>query len=72
MSGRGEHTPGIKVEEGHQEVESNSRDGGDDQVGEHVVAEFDFRVLLRHLPDDDVDTCEYGICHDNSVDDHRR
>lgn len=30
--------PGVEVEEGHDEVEANGGGGGDDQVGEQVVA----------------------------------
>ena len=31
--------PGIKIEEGHEEVEADSRAGRDDKVGEDVVAD---------------------------------
>jgi len=35
----GEHMPWIKVEEGHEEVETHGRARGDDKVGEDVVAD---------------------------------
>jgi hypothetical protein len=33
--------PWVEVEEGHEEVESDSRGGGDDEVGEDVVPELE-------------------------------
>ena len=35
---RGEHMPGVKIEERHEEVEPHCRGGGDDKVGEDVIA----------------------------------
>ena len=33
----GKHVPGIEVEEGHQEIETDGGAGGDDEIGEDVV-----------------------------------
>lgn len=66
----GEHVPGVEVEEGHEEVEADGGGGGDDQVGEHVVAEREAGVRVAELADDDVEGREGGVGHDDGVDDH--
>lgn len=39
LGGGGEHVPGVEVEEGHEEVKADGCGGGDDEIGEDVVAE---------------------------------
>lgn len=69
LRGRGEHVPGVEVEEGHEEVEADGGGGGDDEVGEEVVAQFDVCGRLAELEDDDVEGGEGGVGHYNGVDD---
>ena len=66
----GEHVPGVEVEEGHEEVEADGGGGGDDQVGEDVVAELEGGVRVAELGDDDVEGGEGGVGHDYRVDYH--
>ena len=61
--------PGIEVEEGHEIIEANGRAGGDDEVGEDVVAEDEGGSWVFELGDDDEEGGEGGICHNNGVDD---
>ena len=39
LCGRGEHVPGIEVEERHEEVEANGRAGRDNKIREDVVTQ---------------------------------
>lgn len=64
--------PGVEVEEGHQEVEADGGGGGDDQVGEHVVAEREAGAWVAELGDDDVEGGEGGVGHYDGVDYHAR
>lgn len=66
----GEHVPGVEVEEGHEEVEADGGSGGDDEVGEDVVAEFEGGVGGSELGDDDVEGGEGGVGHYDGVDDY--
>lgn len=61
--------PWVKVEEGHQEVYSYCRCQGDDEIREDVVADGDFLRLLD-LSNNDVETGEDVVGHDNSVNYH--
>ena len=70
LRGRGEHVPGVEVEEGHKEVEPDRGNGGHDQVGEDVVAEDVSRERVFELRDDDVEGAEEGVGHDDGVDNH--
>lgn len=69
LRGRGEHVPGIEVEEGHEEVEADGGGGGDDEVGEEVVAQFQGGGGEAELQDDDVQGGEGGVGHYHGVDD---
>ena len=62
--------PGVEVEEGHEEVEADGGGGGDDEVGEDVVAEFEGGVGGSELGDDDVEGGEGGVGHYDGVDDY--
>ena len=69
--------PWVEVEEGHEEVEADGRDGGDDQVCEDVVTEFVGALsaggldgVRFELDRDDVDGGEGGVRHDDAVGDH--
>lgn len=55
--------PGIEVEEGHQEVETDCGGSGDDEVSEDVVAEFEGGVAASKLGYDYVEGCEGGVGH---------
>jgi hypothetical protein len=70
LRGGGEHVPGLEVEEGHHEVEAYCGGGGDDEVGEDVVSEFDSVGGFLELKYDDVDTCECVVGHYYGVDYH--
>ena len=62
--------PGIEVEEGHQEVQSHGRAGGDDEIGEDVVAQLERDGGSFELRNDDVDGGEDCVCHDDREDYH--
>ncbi len=62
--------PGIEVEEGHEEVEADGGENGDNEVGEDVVAERDLFIVVEFAVDD-VDSAEGVVGHDYSVDNHR-
>ncbi len=64
--------PRIEVEEGHQEVEAQGGAGGDDEIGEHVVAERQGCLGVLQLGDDDIQRREGGIGHNDRVDDKTR
>lgn len=66
----GEHVPGVKVEEGHEEVEAHGGGGGDDEVGEEVVAEFEVRRGGFELKDYYVEGREGGVGHYDRIDDY--
>lgn len=66
----GKHVPGVKVEEGHEEVEADGGGGGDDEVGEEVVAKFEVCGWSFELQDYDVEGCEGGVGHYDGVDDY--
>lgn len=70
LGGGGEHVPGIKVDEGHEEVETDGGADADDQVGEDVVADSEGGAGVAQLDDDDVDGAEKRVGHDDGVDDH--
>lgn len=71
LARRGEHVPGVEVEEGHDEVEADGGEGRDDEVREDVLAEVDIRVvLLLELPHDDEDCGKGRVDHDDAVGDH--
>ena len=57
--------PGVEVEEGHEEVEADGGAGGDDEVGEDVVAQVEGDGGGFELGDDDVDRGEDGVDHDD-------
>jgi len=61
---RGEHVPGVEVEEGHEEVQAQGGARGDDQVREDVVAEREARAGVLELRDDDVEGREGRVGHD--------
>lgn len=61
--------PWIEVEEGHEEVQPDGGGGGDDQVGEEVVAQFQRGRRGFELEDDDVKGGECGVSHDYRVHD---
>lgn len=65
----GEHVPRIEVEEGHEEVQTDGGGGGDDKVGEEVVAQFQRGRRGFELEDDDVKGGERGVGHDHRVHD---
>ena len=67
---RGEHVPGIEIEEGHEEVESYGGGGGYDHVCENVVAELEGFGVVRELTDDDKECGKCGVRHDDTIDDH--
>ena len=69
LGGRGEHVPGVEVEEGHEEVEADGGAGRDDEVGEDVVADHQGSGGVFELRDDDVEGGEGGVGHDDGVDD---
>lgn len=62
--------PGVEVEEGHDEVEADGGGGGDDEVGEEVVAEFEACRWRFELEDYDVEGREGGVRHYDRVDDY--
>lgn len=62
--------PWVEVEEGHDEVEADGGGGGDDEVGEEVVAEFEVRRWRFELEDYDVEGREGGVGHYDRVDDY--
>ena len=61
--------PGIEVEEGHEEVEADRGESGDDHVGEEVVSEIEL-VVSSELHRDDPERAEERVGHDDAVDDH--
>lgn len=69
LRGRGEHVPGVEVEEGHEEVEADGGGGGDDQVGEEVVAQLERGGGRFELDNDNVQGGEGGVGHDYRVHD---
>ena len=70
LCGRGEHVPGVEIEEGHEEVEADGGGGGDDEVGEDIVAHDECSEGVFELGDDDVHGAEEGVAHDNRIYDH--
>lgn len=64
--------PGVEVEEGHEEVEAHGGGGGDDEIGEEVVAEFEVRRGGFELEDYYVEGREGGVGHYDRVDDYAR
>lgn len=66
----GEHVPGIEVEEGHEEVDADGGAGGDDEVGEDVVANDEGRERGFELDDDYVEGGKCIVDHDDRVHDH--
>ena len=71
LRGGGEHVPGVEVEEGGVEIQSDSGSEGYREVGEDVVPERNtICVFTGELADDDVDRGESGVDHDDAVDDH--
>ena len=70
MGGRSEHVPGIEIEKGHEEVETDCGGGADDEVGEDVVSEDEFGEGVAELGDDDVEGGEGGVGHYEGVDEH--
>ena len=69
LRGRGEHVPRVEVEEGHEEIEADGGGGGDDEVGEDVVAQVERGFGALQLRHDDVERGEGRICHNHRVDD---
>ncbi len=67
MGARGEHVPWVKVQKGHEEVYAYGRAGGDDQIGEYIVAEVEGGGWIFELDNDDVHGCEDGVEHDYGV-----
>ena len=70
LRGRGEHVPRVEVEEGHEEVQADGGAGGDDEVGEDIVAELELGAGCGDLAYDDVDRGEGGVRHDDAVPNH--
>lgn len=71
LRGGGEHVPGVEVEEGGVEVQSDRGSQRHGEVGEDVVSEGNaICVFTGELADDDVDCREGGVDHDDAVDDH--
>jgi hypothetical protein len=70
LCGGGEYMPGIPVQKGHEEIETD--DGGErrDQVVEEVVPEFEAGVGFGELVDYDVDACIRIIRHNHGVHNH--
>lgn len=68
--------PGVEIEEGHEEVQADGRGGGDDEIGEDVVADGDGSFIIAgvrgELEDDDVEGAEGGVGHYYRVDNHGR
>lgn len=62
--------PGVEVHEGHEEVKTDSGCRRNDEIGEGVVSDCLWRVVIFELVDDDVDRCKGRIGHDDSVADH--
>ena len=69
LCGGGEHMPGVEVKEGHEEVEANGGGGGDDEVGEDVVADGEGGFGGAKLDNDNVEGTKGGVGHDDGVDD---
>ena len=67
---RGEHVPGVQVQEGHEEVEADGRARGHDQVGEDVIADVQGAQGGLELRDDDVEGGEGGVGHYHGEDEH--
>lgn len=66
----GEHVPGVEVEEGHEEVETQRGACRDDEVGEDVVAKREACGGVFDLADYDVEGCEGRVGHYDGVDYH--
>ena len=62
--------PGIQVQERHQEIESNCRSEGHDQVREEIMSDFQVTGVFLQLVDYDVDAGEGVVGHDHRVDYH--
>lgn len=69
LGGGGEHVPGVEIEEGHEEVETDGGSSGYDEVGEKIIAEFKAGGGCFQLEDYDVQGREGGVGHDDRVDD---
>ena len=63
--------PRVEIEEGHEEIESDGRGGGNDEIGEDVIAEHDGASRIFELPYHDEDGGKGGVNHDDAVDYHR-
>ena len=59
--------PGVEVEEGHEEVEADGGGCGDDEVREDVVSEGEGCFAAFELGDDNVESCEGGVGHNDRV-----
>lgn len=70
LQGGSEHVPWVEVEEGHQKVDSNRGCHGDDEVRENVIADCEV-FGFEDLADDDVETGENVVGHDDRVNYHR-
>ncbi len=67
MSATGEHVPWIKIEEGHEEVDTHCGAGRDDEIGEDIIAEMERRRWALELYYHDVDGCKDRVRHDDGV-----
>ena len=64
--------PRIEVHERHEEVKTDGRRGGDDQIGEDIVADLLWLTRIPQLRDDNVYGCKSCVCHDDAVSRHTR
>ncbi len=59
--------PRVKIEEGHEEVESHGRAGADYEIGKDVVAKVERGRRIFQLGNYDVDGCEDCVGHDDGI-----
>ena len=67
LSGRGEHVPRIEIKEGHEEIDSDCRPSGDDEVGEDVVAKMKGGFWVSELDNNNVDGRKDRIRHNYRI-----
>lgn len=64
--------PWVEIQEAHDEVDADGRDGGDNHVGEDVVAEFDLGTWILECLYHDEERGEGRVCHDETIHNHAR
>jgi hypothetical protein len=62
--------PRIHVHEAHEQVQTDSRADRNDEVGEKVIANDLWCLGIPELNDNNVDRCEGGVGHDDTVPNH--